>query len=299
MRRLHRHAACARWPSLALLSAGAAPPARRGHGLPAVGGGPRRPPLHLLEPVSPAVAVLGDDDQRLELARVTLVDLGPTAPMWDELSRPAQRPDPRMAYPLANGHVLVSGGKDVPFVKEVDGAGNVVWEYRTAPTGCCASRSRPSRRPSAGGAASSSATASPAASSPSTGTTQADRLAVRHDRCARAPASNQLADPFCATQIPPTPGQTNGNVLIADSNDNHRVIEVRSDDYGAAAAGPRVHRREHRLAVRRDGPGRFGARLPESGALAAAPARRGHADHRRGRQADHRGAHARLRSAEA
>ncbi len=45
-----------------------------------------------------------------------------------------------------------------------------------------------------------------------------------------------MADPFCATQIEPGDGQEDGNVLIADSNDNHRVIEVRADDYDPSAA---------------------------------------------------------------
>ena len=57
---------------------------------------------------------------------------------------------------------------------------------------------------------------------------------------ARAPASIQLADPFCATQIPAAAGQTSGNVLIADSNDNHRVVEIRSDDYVRDGARPRA-----------------------------------------------------------
>ena len=46
---------------------------------------------------------------------------------------------------------------------------------------------------------------------------------------------NQLVDPFCATQIPPSEGQTNGDVLIADSKGGNRVIEVLADDYDASA----------------------------------------------------------------
>ena len=56
--------------------------------------------------------------------------------MWDGLTFPSiGHPDPRMAVPLANGHVLVSGGKDCGYVKEVDRAGNVVWEYTATAAG--------------------------------------------------------------------------------------------------------------------------------------------------------------------
>jgi hypothetical protein len=101
---------------LAVLSAGAAArPAGAAVAYPPWEEGFADHPFSLLEPMSPAVAVLGDVDQRLELAHVTLARLGPTAPMW--ASYPSgQRPDPRMAYPLEDGHVLVSGGKDAPYL---------------------------------------------------------------------------------------------------------------------------------------------------------------------------------------
>jgi hypothetical protein len=191
-------------------------------------------PFSLLQPVSPAVAVLGAEDQRLELARATLAKLGPAAPMW--AGYPAgQRPDPRMAYPLDDGHVLVSGGKDVPYVMEVDAAGNKVWEYGNGTDGLL-------RKPFS---------AEPATFAGRRCVLISDRIACRVFAVSRDAAKeivwqygatdgpgagvNQLADPFCATQIPPAAGQTSGNVLIADSNDNHRVVEIRSDDYDASA----------------------------------------------------------------
>jgi hypothetical protein len=191
-------------------------------------------PFTLLAPISPAVSVLGDDDQRLELARLTLDTIGPTAPMWSDYPS-GQRPDPRMAYPLDDGHLLVSGGKDVPYVKEVDAAGNVVWEYTNGVDGLL-------RKPFS---------AEPATFAGRRCVLISDRIACRvfavtwdatkqivwQYGATDTPGAdvNRLADPFCATQLPVTAGQTSGDVLIADSNDNHRVIEVRSDDYDAAA----------------------------------------------------------------
>ncbi len=91
-------------------------------------------PFTLIEPISPAVAVLGGDDARLELARLTLTDINPGAPMW--VGFPAgKRPDPRMAYPLPGGHLLISGGKDVPYVMEVNRSGVVTWEYENGTDG--------------------------------------------------------------------------------------------------------------------------------------------------------------------
>ena len=48
--------------------------------------------------------------------------------MWADYPD-GDRPDPRMVYPLADRRLLVSGGKDVPYVMEVDQSGTVVWEY--------------------------------------------------------------------------------------------------------------------------------------------------------------------------
>jgi hypothetical protein len=195
--------------------------------------GLRGNPFHLVRPVSPAVAVLGDDDQWLELARVALTDIGPSAPLWDDLPE-GQSPDPRMAYPLGDG-VLISGGKNVAYVKQVDASGQVVWDYRNGTDGLL-------RRPFS---------AEPATFNGRACILISDRIACRVfavDRETKqtvwqygttdVPGSgvNQLADPFCATQIAPAGGQVNGNVLIADSNDNHRVIEIRSDDFDASAA---------------------------------------------------------------
>ncbi len=191
-------------------------------------------PFSLLEPVSPAVAVAGTADQRLELAHVTLATLGPTLPMWE--GYPAdQDPDPRMAYPLTNGHVLVSGGKDVPYVMEVDGAGNKVWEYASGADGLL-------RKPFS---------AEPATFGGRRCVLISDRVACRVFAVSWDDAKevvwqygttdvpgtgiNQLADPFCATQLPAINGQASGDVLIADSNGGNRVIQVRSDDYDAAA----------------------------------------------------------------
>ena len=179
--------------------------------------------------------MLGGRDQRLELAPLTLTDLTPDAPLWEGFPA-GERPDPRMACPLADGHVLVSGGKDVPYVKEVDASGTVVWEYRNAADGLL-------RKPFS---------AEPATFGGRRCVLISDRIACRVFAVTWDDAKeivwqygttdvpgggdNQLADPFCATQIAATAGQSSGNVLIADSNDNHRVIEVRADDYVAGAA---------------------------------------------------------------
>lgn len=192
-------------------------------------------PFHLLKPVSSAVRVAGSSDQRLELDRGALTDLGPDARAWDDFPA-GERPDPRMAYPLEDGHVLISGGKEVAYVKEVDADGAVVWEYRNGADGLL-------RRPFS---------AEPATFGGKACVLISDRIACRVFAVTRDSAKevvwqygttdtpgsgvDQLADPFCATQIPPAGGQTDGNVLIADSNDNHRVIEIRSDDYDVAAA---------------------------------------------------------------
>ena len=198
-------------------------------------------PFHLREPVSPAVSVLGTDDRSLSLGRETLVDLDKTAPMWDFWPSdgtlpPDSYPDPRMAYPLSNGNVLVSGGRYVivPYVMEVDRSGVVKWEYKNGVDGLL-------RRPFS---------AEPARFGGRDCVLISDRDAYRVfavDKVTKkivwqygttdvpGPGVDQLADPFCATQLPPTTGQTDGNVLIADSFPNHRVIEVRSDDYRAAA----------------------------------------------------------------
>jgi hypothetical protein len=192
-------------------------------------------PFSLSTPIPASVGVLGGRDQRLELASLTLTDLTPDSPMWDDFPA-GERPDPRMAYPLADGHVLVSGGKDVPYVKEVDGSGNVVWEYRNGADGLL-------RKPFS---------AEPATFNGRRCVLISDRIACRVFAVTWDDAKeivwqygttdvpgagvDQLADPFCATQIAAAPGQASGNVLIADSNDNHRVIEVRADDYVAGGA---------------------------------------------------------------
>jgi hypothetical protein len=233
MRRLFM---CAALVTLAMLSAGVGvSPAGAATGYPPWEEGFTDHPFSLLQPVPPGVAVLGTADQRLELAHVTLARLGPTAAMWADYPS-GERPDPRMAYPLENGHVLVSGGKDVPYVKEVDAAGNVVWEYRNGPDGLL-------RKPFS---------AEPATFRGRPCVLISDRIACRVFAVSWDNAKevvwqygttdgpgagvNQLADPFCATQIPATEGQTSGNVLIADSNDNHRVVEIRADDYLPAAS---------------------------------------------------------------
>ena len=191
-------------------------------------------PFHLLAPISSAVEVVGSADQRLELARLALVDLGPTAPMWEGLS--ADKPDPRMAYPLANGHALISGGKDAPFVKEVDAAGNVVWEYKNGSDGLI--RKPFSAEPATFGGRRCVLISDRVACRVFAVTWDAVKEIVWQYGVTDVPGSgvNELADPFCATQLEPTTGQTDGDILIADSNDNHRVIEVRSDDYDDAAA---------------------------------------------------------------
>ena len=87
---------------------------------------------------------------------------------------------------------------------EVDAAGNKVWEYRSGADGLLRkpfsaepahlrrpplrADQRPDRLPGLRG---------------ELGRRQGGRLAVRDDGRARAPAVNQLADPFCATQSPP------------------------------------------------------------------------------------------------
>ncbi len=227
---------CAALATLAMLSAGAgALPAGAAPEYPPWEEGLTDRPFSLLQPVPIGVAVVGTADQRLELAHVTLAALGPTAAMWADYPA-GERPDPRMAFPLESGHVLVSGGKDVPYVKEVDAAGSVVWEYRNGTDGLL-------RKPFS---------AEPAVFGGRRCVLISDRIACRVFAVSWDEAKevvwqygttdgpgagvNRLADPFCATQIPATAGQTSGNVLIADSNDNHRVVEVRSDDYLAAAS---------------------------------------------------------------
>jgi hypothetical protein len=183
-------------------------------------------PFSLATPVSSAISVEGTADQSLTLARRTLSELG-----VDDL---------RMAYPLANGHVIVCGGQkgSLPYVKELDAAGGTVWEYRDGVDGLLV-------RPFS---------AEPAVFKGKWCILISDRgrfvegirvFAVTWDAAKTTVwqyggsvggAPNQLDDPFCATQIPKTSGQASGNVLIADSNANqdgggNRVIEVRSDDY--------------------------------------------------------------------
>ena len=169
------------------------------------------------------IDVLGTDDQSLQLERKTLVEIGPDAPMWDGWPKP----DPRMAFPLATGHVIISGGH-APVVKEVDAAGNVVWQYENGKDGVL-------YRPWSAEPATFAGRQCILISDRGLDAARPPRVfAVSWDAKetvwqyggAVGRGVNQLADPFCATQITP-----NGNVLIADSNDNHRVIEVRASDY--------------------------------------------------------------------
>ncbi len=183
-------------------------------------------PFSLAAPVLSAIFVEGTTDQSLTLARRTLLEIGVD--------------DPRMAYPLANGHVIVCGGQkgSLPYVKELDAAGRTVWEYGDGEDGLLV-------RPFS---------AEPAVFKGKWCILISDRgrvvegirvFAVTWDAAKTSVwqyggtvggGPNQLDDPFCATQVPKTAGQASGNVLIADSNANqdgggNRVIEVRSDDY--------------------------------------------------------------------
>jgi hypothetical protein len=219
--------------ALTWLLAAAAPPLATAATLAPWEEGSSGHPFHLQQPVPPSVAVVGSADQRLELARVALADIGPSAPMWEDFP-PGERPDPRMVYPLDHGDVLISGGKNVAYVKQVDSTGTVVWEYRNGLDGLL-------RRPFS---------AEPATFDGRSCILISDRIACRVIAVDKETKQtvwqygvtdmpgagvNRLADPFCAAQLPPTDGQVDGDVLIADSNDNHRVIEVRADDYDPSA----------------------------------------------------------------
>jgi hypothetical protein len=188
----------------------------------------------LVQPVSDAISVLGTPDERLELAHRTLTEIGPSAPMWNDWTM-NHRPDPRMGYPLENGNVLICGGKDTAFVREVDVSGTIVWEYKKDVDG-------PLVRPFS---------AEPATFGGRDCVLISDRdtyrvFAVTWDEAkdvvwqygttdTHGAGVNQLSDPFCATQIPPTGDRSDGNVLIADSKGANRAIEIQADDYNAAA----------------------------------------------------------------
>ena len=191
-------------------------------------------PFSLATPLPSGIEVSSGDDQSVSLSREILAEYGIDAPMWDGFPT-GKRPDPRDVYPLTNGDFLVSGGKEVPFVKEVSASGTVVWEYRNGEDGLL-------RKPFS---------AEPATFGGRSCVLISDRIACRVFAVDKATKQvvwqygqtdtpgagpDQLADPFCATQIAPTAGQTNGDVLIADSQDNHRVIEVRSDYFAGLAA---------------------------------------------------------------
>ncbi len=186
-------------------------------------------PFSFAMPLSSGIAVDSGDDQAVSLDCETLAKYGIDAPMWNGFPED-KRPDPRDVYPLSNGDFLVSGGKDVPFVKEVRPDGTVAWEYLNGDDGLL-------RRPFS---------AEPAKFGGRDCMLISDRGACRVFAVDKATKQivwqygqtdtpgagpDQLADPFCATQIPPKDGQTDGDVLVADSQDNHRVIEVRSDDF--------------------------------------------------------------------
>ncbi len=71
----------------------------------------------------------------------------------------------------------------------------------------------------------------------------------------------------------------NGNVLVCDA-DGQRVIEVRASDYDPARTEPRVHSRQHRLAVRRHRRARLGRPPPLGPDVRRAPRHRDHPDRR-------------------
>jgi hypothetical protein len=216
--------------SLALLAAGvAALPAAAAVNYPPWEEGTTGHPFSFVTPLPTGIAVEAGDDQSVSLAREALVDLGIDAPMWAGFPE-GKRPDPRDVFPLTDGGFLMSGGKDVPFVKEVSAEGAVEWEFLNGPDGLL-------RKPFS---------AEPATFGGRSCVLISDRVACRVFAVDKATKQivwqfgqtdtpgagpDQLADPFCATQITPTAGQTDGNVLIADSQDNHRVIEVRADDF--------------------------------------------------------------------
>jgi hypothetical protein len=221
--------------ALALLAAGAgAGPAAAVTYYPPWEEGTAGHPFSFAAPLPSGIAVGSGDDQSVSLARETLARYGVDAPMWDGFPA-GKRPDPRDVYPLPNGDFLVSGGKDAPFVKEVNASGAVVWEYRNGEDGLL-------RKPFS---------AEPATFGGRSCILISDRVACRVFAVDKATkqivwqygqtdtpgaGTDRLADPFCATQIAPTAGQTSGNVLIADSQDNHRVIEVRADDFAELGA---------------------------------------------------------------
>jgi hypothetical protein len=221
--------------ALALLAlAGAARPAAAVTYYPPWEEGTAGHPFSFATPLPSGIGVDPGGDQSVSLARETLAKYGVDAPMWDGFPA-GKRPDPRDVYPLPNGDFLVSGGKDVPFVKEVNASGTVVWEYVNGQDGLL-------RKPFS---------AEPATFGGRACVLISDRIACRVfavDKASKqivwqygrtdtpGAGPDRLADPFCATQIAPTAGQTDGDVLIADSQDNHRVIEVRSDDFAGVDA---------------------------------------------------------------
>ena len=177
------------------------------------------------------IDVLGSDDQSLRLERKTLVEIGPDAPMWSDFPTRS----PTLAWPIRwpTDTSSSAGGKTTPCVKEVDAAGNVIWQYENGKDGVLYKPFSAEPATFAGRRciliSDRGRCRDPPGLRRDVGRRQRDRLAVR--RVCRAPASTSSDDPFCATQIASDRRPSNGNVLIADSNDNHRVIEVRADDY--------------------------------------------------------------------
>ncbi len=182
-----------------------------------------------------SVQVLGAGDQRLELRpRILLGALDKTSPVFRQLA-PGLDADVRTAVPLSDGHLLISSGRYGGFVAEVDAAGKVLWSYVNGVDGYL-------KHPFS---------AQPATFGGRRCVLISDRwtyrvFAVTMDTAKRiewqygttdvaGAGVNQLADPFTAVQLPRRSSETNGDVLIADSLDNHRAIEVRADDYDPSA----------------------------------------------------------------
>jgi hypothetical protein len=182
--------------------------------------------------VPSTVQVLGDADQRIELTpRVLIEALDKASPAFSQLA-PGTDVDVRTAVPLDNGNLLVSSGRYGGYVAEINAAGTkVVWSYVNGVDGYLLHPF----------------SAQPAVFNGKDCVLISDRwtfrvFAVTWDEQKQivwqygvtdepGASVNQVADPFTAVQLEPSGSQVDGNVLIADSLDNHRCIEVRADDY--------------------------------------------------------------------